>query len=104
MTAPIELCRPVPADVEVVTDEHLQRRSEPMHDEVYIRLTKRELGWPAMLPAVDALDAWIADHARQPAGPLRQVLIADQRTASADTPVCDLTVPLRAVAPTTATT
>jgi hypothetical protein len=28
-------------------------------------------------------------------GALRQVLIADQRTAGPDTPVCDLSVPLR---------
>ncbi len=32
---------------------------------------------------------------REPAGPLRQVLIADQRTAAPDTPVCDLSVPPR---------
>ena len=92
---PLELCRPVRSDGETVTDDGLQRRTEPAHDEVFIRLSKREMGWPAMLPAVDALEAWVIEHARQPAGPLRQVLIADQRTASADTPVCDLTIPLR---------
>ena len=101
---PIELCRPIASHVEVVADARLQRRTEAVHDEVYIRLTKRQLGWPAMLPAVDALDAWIADHARQPVGPLRQVLIADQRSASPDSPVCDLTVPLRTPPAATAST
>ena len=42
-----------------------------------------------------ALEAWIRERRREPAGALRQVLIADQRTAAPDTPVCDLSVPLR---------
>ena len=32
---------------------------------------------------------------REPAGALRQILIADQRTAAPDSLVCDLSVPLR---------
>jgi hypothetical protein len=48
-----------------------------------------------MLPAVDALQAWLREQQREPAGALRQVLIADQRTAAPDAPVCDLSVPLR---------
>jgi hypothetical protein len=55
----------------------------------------KDMGWPAMLPAVDALEAWTREHRRQPIGALRQVLIADQRTAAPDTLVCDLSVPLR---------
>ena len=90
---PIELCRPV-ADGATPTGD-LQRRVEPAHDEAYIRLAKKEMGWPALLPACDALERWTKEHAREPAGPLRQVLIADQRTASPETPVCDLSVPLR---------
>jgi len=70
-------------------------RVEPAHEEAYIRLAQKDLGWPAMLPACDALEGWVTEHHRQPAGPLRQLLIADQRNASADTLVCDLTVPLR---------
>ena len=65
------------------------------HEEAFIRLTMADMGWPAMLPASDALEAWVAEHGRSPAGPLRQVLIADQRTADPDTPVCDLAIPLR---------
>jgi hypothetical protein len=53
------------------------------------------MGWPALMPAVDALEAWVRGQRREPAGALRQVLIADQRTAAPDTPVCDLSVPLR---------
>jgi hypothetical protein len=50
---------------------------------------------PALAPAADALEAWMREQRREPAGALRQVLIADQRTATPDTVVCDLSVPLR---------
>jgi DNA-binding transcriptional MerR regulator len=95
---PIELCRPVASgstadSAPVMTD--VQRRVEPAHDEVFIRLSMKEIGWPALAPAVDALEAWLREQQREPAGALRQVLIADQRTAAPDTPVCDLTIPLR---------
>ena len=54
-----------------------------------------DIGWPAMVPAFDALERWTNEHQRRPAGPLRQLLIADQRTATPDTLVCDLTVLFR---------
>jgi hypothetical protein len=73
----------------------VQLRVEPAHDEVFIRLAMRDMGWPALAPAVDALDAWMHEQRREPAGALRQVLIADQRTATPGTLVCDLSVPLR---------
>jgi DNA-binding transcriptional MerR regulator len=98
---PIELCRPVAADGTDGTGGSappalaLQARFEPAHEEAFIRLARKDIGWPAMMPAADALEAWLAQHRRQPAGPLRQVLIADQRTAAPGTPVCDLSVPLR---------
>jgi DNA-binding transcriptional MerR regulator len=95
---PIELCRPVATlsaeDCGPAT-EGLQLRVEPAHDEVFIRLPMKDMGWPAMAPAVDALEAWMRERRREPAGALRQVLIADQRAAAPDTPVCDLSVPLQ---------
>ena len=93
---PVELCRPaapVSAADPVMAD--IQRRVESAHDEVFIRLAMKDTGWPALAPAADALEAWIREQRREPAGALRQVLIADQRTAAPDTPVCDLSVPLR---------
>jgi hypothetical protein len=95
---PMELCRPVAHSTigdsaPVVAD--VQLRVEPAHDEVFIRLAMKDIGWPAMAPAVDAIEAWAREQRREPAGPLRQVLIADQRSATPDTLVCDLTVPLK---------
>jgi DNA-binding transcriptional MerR regulator len=101
---PVELCRPVAADPDLadadfsgadVSGADLQARTEPSHEEVFIRVAMKDMGWPALAPAVDALEAWIRERRRTPAGALRQVLIADQRTAEPDTPVCDLSVPLR---------
>ncbi len=101
---PLELCRPVATAVDEIdvvdVGPRLRRHTEAAHDEVFVRLATREMGWPTMLPVVDALDAWVTEHGRRPAGPLRQVLIADQRSAAADTPVCDLTIPLQPVGPT----
>jgi DNA-binding transcriptional MerR regulator len=95
---PIELCRPVAAgragDPATATAD-VQHREEPAHDEAFIRIAMKDMGWPALAPAVNALEAWVRERRRDPAGPLRQVLIADQRTAAPDTPVCDLSVPLR---------
>jgi DNA-binding transcriptional MerR regulator len=93
---PLELCRPVAGVGEGDRSGDLDRRVEPAHEEAYIRLAMREMGWPALLPAYDALERWTREHGREPTGPPRQVLIADQRTASPDTPVCDLSVPLAA--------
>jgi DNA-binding transcriptional MerR regulator len=93
---PVELCRPVAATPR--TDQagsDLHAWVEPAHDEVYVRLALADVTWPAMLPAVDALYGWAQEHQRQPSGPVRQVLIADQRTATPQTLVCDLTLPLK---------
>ena len=89
---PVELCRPV-ASGSGAGD--LQVRVEPAHGEAFIRVAMKDMGWPALAPAVDALEAWVGEHRREPAGALRQVLIADQRTATPDTLVCDISVPLR---------
>jgi hypothetical protein len=82
---PMELCRPVAHSTigdsaPVVAD--VQLRVEPAHEEVFIRLAMKDIGWPAMAPAVDAIEAWAREQRREPAGPLRQVLIADQRSAT----------------------
>ena len=95
---PVELCRPVamgtPAAA-VAPGADIQLRVEPAHEEAYVRLREEEVAWPAMLPFCDALEAWVRDHGRSTTGPLRQVLLADRRTAGRETVVCDLSVPLR---------
>jgi hypothetical protein len=95
---PMELCRPVAPGSAVdpaAPMADVQLRTEPAHDEVFIRLAMKDMSWPAMAPAADALEAWMREQRCEPAGALRQVLIADQRTASSASLVCDLSVPLR---------
>jgi DNA-binding transcriptional MerR regulator len=97
---PLELCRPVAVTAGASADpppatSDMQLRTEAAHDEAFIRLTRKDMGWPALAPAVDALETWVRQQKREIAGALRQVLIADQRTATPDTPVCDLSVPLK---------
>ena len=92
---PMELCRPVCAEPAVTVAGDMQLRIEPPHDEVYIPLAMADMGWPAMLPAFESLHRWVSEQGLRPAGAARQVLIADQRAATPDTLVCDLSVPLR---------
>ena len=91
---PIELCRPV-AEAPAAGSGDLASRIEAAHDEAFIRLPAKDLAWPALAPALDALEAWLRSSNRQPAAPPRQVLFADLRTAAPDTPAFDLSVPLR---------
>ena len=65
---PIELCRPVDAAARLETGSDIHHRVEAAHDEAYIRLTLKEMGWPALLPAYDALERWTKEHSREPAG------------------------------------
>jgi DNA-binding transcriptional MerR regulator len=81
---PMELCRPVTTQAapdSAQATAGIQVRAEPAHNEAFIRLAMKDTGWPTMLLTVDALEAWIRGQWREPAGPLPQVLIADQRTA-----------------------
>jgi len=82
---PLELCRPVAPG----TGEDAVAG---MPD---IRVAMKDMSWPALLPAYDALARWAAEQHREPTAPPRQVLFADQRTAAPDTLVCDLSLPLR---------
>lgn len=99
---PVEVARPVAdlASAEQAAQRlgDIQARLEGAHDEAFVTLTMAELGWPAQLPALDAVEAYVRDLGREPAGAPRQVMIADWRTAGPDTPACDLAVPLRPAA------
>jgi DNA-binding transcriptional MerR regulator len=95
---PVELSRPVAFDTTgdaVAGSPDMQLRTEPAHDEAYIHLSLQEMSWPEMLPAYDALGMWVKESGRQHAGTIRQLLIADQRSATPTTMTCDLSAPLK---------
>ncbi len=95
---PMEVCRPVDLATPDSVVEHVrdaQLLVEPEHDEAYVRLAPEEIGWPAMLPAWNALTDWVTEHQRQPAGALRQILMAGEGKVAPENLLCDLAVPLR---------
>jgi hypothetical protein len=95
---PVEVVRPA-ADLEHAQQAaaalgDVQARIEPAHDEAFVRLPMRRAAGPAALAVLDALEQFVRASGRAPAGPPRQVMIADWRTAGPDDPACDLAVPL----------
>jgi DNA-binding transcriptional MerR regulator len=94
---PWELCRPVALD----TDEEAVKgmddvllRTEPAHEEAFIRLTLEESALPGMLSAIDHLIRWAGEHQRQPAGPIRLVFVAFGTQPGPGDPFYDVSVPL----------
>jgi DNA-binding transcriptional MerR regulator len=95
---PVEVVRPM-ADVRTASDAaaalgDVQAALEPAHDEAFVVMTMAETLGRLHAPALAALERWIADEGRQAAGPPRQVMIADWRSAGPDDPACLFSVPL----------
>lgn len=95
---PVELVRPMAdlqqAELAAAALGDIQARTDQAHDELLIRLTLAEVGWPALLPVLDALVAQARTLGRSPAGKPRQVMIADWRTVAADQIACELVLAL----------
>jgi DNA-binding transcriptional MerR regulator len=95
---PVELVRPMAdlaqAERAAAALGDVQARTDRAHDELLIRLTLAEVGWPALLPVLDALEAQARALQRSPAGNARQVMIADWRTVAPDQIACELVLPL----------
>jgi len=95
---PVELVRPMagPQEAERAASAlgDVQARIDTEHDELLVRLTLAEVGWPALLPVLDALEEQARALGRIPAGSARQVMIADWRTVAADEIACELVLSL----------
>jgi DNA-binding transcriptional MerR regulator len=90
---PVEWCRPVPADQGAAIAAgfgDLELRTEAAHRLAYVRLTKSQTGPAGGLRAFRSLQQWAAAHGVEPAGPPRQVFLADPRTAAGGDPVCEI--------------
>ena len=87
---PIELCRPVANDTgaaAVAAMPDMQLRIEHAHEEAYIPLTYKEMSWPEMLPAYDALGHWVSETcagARRSGPPAPDCRSAHRHTGHAD--------------------
>lgn len=99
---PVEVVRPIASHDDAVAAAKalgdVQALVEPTHDEAFVRLTAAQLRGAEVLDALDALRRSVDGSGRRSAGPPRQVMIADWRTAGPDDAACDLAVPLAAVA------
>ncbi len=95
---PVEVVRPMPGPAEAAAAARIlgdvQAGTDRAHDELLIRLTLPEVAWPALMPVLDALGSHAHELGRTPAGPPRQVMIADWRTVAPDRIACELVLPL----------
>ena len=70
-------------------------RLEPAHREAFTRLTKKQVEFPSILKAYDAVHDWAREQGLAWAAPPREVYFADWNTAGPDDPACDVALPVR---------
>ena len=93
---PVEWCRPVPdgqAAGLATRFPDLTLRTDPAHEEAFVRLGTPEEAGRQWLPVLQAMETWGEAHHRQPAGAIRQLLLWP-RTSPGYGPECDFAVPL----------
>lgn len=93
---PVEWCRPVPADQAAdlaARFPDLTLRTDPAHEEAFVRLATAAEAGQQWLPVMQAMETWGEAHHRQPAGAIRQLLLWP-RTSPGYGPECDFAVPL----------
>ncbi|RKT72571.1 DNA-binding transcriptional MerR regulator [Saccharothrix variisporea] len=89
---PVEVCVPIAAQPAPST---VPARVEPAHREAYVRLKNREVEYPQILSAYDAVAAWIKEQGLTEAGSPREVYWADCDAAGPDDEVCDIAWPVK---------
>lgn len=87
---PVEVCVPFERHGEV---DALQVRSEPAHQEAFVRLTKRQVAYPEILEAYATVEVWLSTHGHPMTGSPREVYFADWDAAADDDLVCDVAFP-----------
>jgi DNA-binding transcriptional MerR regulator len=93
---PVEFCRPVDPDIadDAIRIEGVEVRAEPIHDDISIRIAPGST-WPQVLPAFDALSAWVTEHHREPRPGIREVFVVNAQVTPPELIGIDLTVSLR---------
>ena len=89
---PVEVC--VPYDGQVEPAGEIRLRVEAAHDVAYTRISKRQVEFPGILEAYDAVGCWAAESERGIAGPPREIYIVDWDRAELDDLACDVAFPL----------
>lgn len=68
-------------------------RLDPERREAFVTITKAQLAFPDVLVAYDAVEAWIAQNARQVGSP-REIYFTDVASAADDDLVCEIAFPI----------
>lgn len=89
---PVEVCMPIAAQS---APPSVPARVEPAHREAYVRLKKREVEYPQILSAYDAVAQWVKEQGLAEAGAPREVYWADWDAAGPDDEVCDIAYPVK---------
>ncbi|MGO9872712.1 MAG: hypothetical protein ACLPVY_02845 [Acidimicrobiia bacterium] len=96
---PIEWCRPVPddaADEIAAKFPSLALRTEPGHEEAFIRLGQTEITATQWQVVYETMRTWGDEHHREPASlGVRVTFLAHPPITADSRPECDFAVPLR---------
>jgi len=87
---PVEALTIIDADAK--TD--LPTRIDKARHEAFTRITKRQLAFPEVLSAYDAVETWIAQNGRTQVGSPREVYFTDWDAAGDDDEVCEIAFPI----------
>lgn len=88
---PVEICVPFTGSVEPAGT--LGVRLEPAHTEAYARISKRQVRFPDILRAYDAVAGWLEQHGERGTLPPREVYFTDFGAVGDDDPAADIAFP-----------
>jgi DNA-binding transcriptional MerR regulator len=91
---PVEVCVPFAGALEPAGT--LGVRLEPAHTEAYTRIPKRQLRFPDILRAYDAVADWLQQREQRLTLPPREVYFTDVAAAGDDDPAADIAFPYEA--------
>jgi DNA-binding transcriptional MerR regulator len=88
---PVEVCVPFAGSVEPAGT--LGVRLEPAHTEAYTRIAKRQVRFPEILRAYDAVSEWVQERGHNLALPPREVYFTHFEAVGDDDPAADIAFP-----------
>ena len=89
---PVETCVPFEGALEPTGD--IRIRIEPAHAEVFTRITKAQVEFPAILDAYSAVHRAVSEAGHKEHGAPREVYFGDWDSFADDDPACDIAVPV----------
>jgi effector-binding domain-containing protein len=91
---PVEVC--MAFDGTIQAPDGFAVRTEPAHEEAYVTISKRQMEFPKILDAYDAVSGYVNEHGEM-AGAPREVYFVDVNAVGPDDPFADVAKPMTAV-------